>query len=180
LYLAEAARLRLGRLTVRDWIGVPMDHSPLAVFAPEDGRHTQLVRLGRGVAHRRRRVLDSGDIGEIAADTCREHLVLERLAIREPRGNRVEDRRDLTPTRLDLQRAEQRHGLVVGPERDARRGVAVVQRGVGCRERRQNRRQEFVHIRHRDLPSTGGGLFLRASRDGKRNRSQVGTRLRPR
>ena len=81
LGLAQAAKLRMRRLTVRDRIGVPMYHSPLAVFAAEDGRDAQLVRLPWRAAHRCRRVLDSGDVAEIAADSCRKHLVLERLAV---------------------------------------------------------------------------------------------------
>jgi hypothetical protein len=91
LRLAQAAQLPVRRLTVWDGIGVPMYHSPLAVFEAEHGGDAQLVRLGWGVSHRCRCVLDCGDVGEIAADACREHLVRERLAVREPRGNPLEN-----------------------------------------------------------------------------------------
>ena len=77
LCLAQAAQLRVRRLAVWKRIGVPMYHSPLAAFAAEYRRNAQRVRLGSGVAHRRRRVLDSGDVAamEQASRAFRFRLV---------------------------------------------------------------------------------------------------------
>src|SRR5213082_2767214 len=101
------------RGTIWHGIGVPVHDLPLAVLAAEDRRDAQRICLWLCPADCGRRVLDSGDVGQVAAGACRDDLVLELFAVGKSRCQPLERGGDVGPAALGQQSTKDGHWIAL-------------------------------------------------------------------
>ena len=139
-------------------VAMPMGHLPLALFAAVHLRCTKRV-AARLPVDRRRAVLQAGGIGHVAQNVVRLQLESVRRAVREARGERLEELVQLLLAVGIAPRAQDADGFVARPDRPARSGVAVVQGQLCLVERSVDPRQEIAAVAHSEVDAFAFGTI---------------------
>ena len=106
-------------------IRVTMHNPPSAVFTTIDVGHPQVV-FPRCAIDSGGGVLVADRVSEVRASTGCDDLKIERIRVREPRGDVVEHGLKLCPAATAEARTEERERIVLRPQRETRAGVAIV------------------------------------------------------
>src|SRR4051812_20949721 len=129
------------------FVAVAVDDLPLAALAAVDVRHANDVRLHGPALDRDAVPLIADRVGEVAARTRSDELVLVVREAREAPGQPAERRAELVPALLrDAVGAEERDRILVRPHRQPRLDVPLVERDLRLDLPRDRLGDEAVHL----------------------------------